>query len=255
MIRTRGNRVGGLTRTLTPHEFGRVLVHLNQRRGALGIETNPEDPEEGKVKEGIDRLNAEMLARKAETVGQLFADLMDERRAAGKCASNTAVSRRVQQIRRKREGRGEATEFQFHGPVRNRQYRMDERQQLYADRRRVREEFLLCGRQKSFGGPLAELLTDDLKRQLDDPTGTTSGGTALSDSRRPSGTPASTVRSRTNRTMRAPGRPTRKLFPRSETVNNIRIIQGGHSPRPLTVEERAGHAFFEARCSGRARAS
>jgi len=236
-------RRAGLTRTLTPHEFGRVLVHLNQRRGALGIETNPEDPEEGKVKEGIDRLNAEMLARKAETVGQLFADLMDERRAAGKCASNTAVSRRVQQIRRKREGRGEATEFQFHGPVRNRQYRMDERQQLYADRRRVREEFLLLWeRQKSFGGPLAELLTDDLKRQLDDPTGNDvwRHQGALFGQRRTfwdTGALGRCVLEPTERCVPLADRHA-SYFRVVETVNNIRIIQGGHSPRPLTVEER-----------------
>src|SRR5205823_5566721 len=49
----------GLQRELTPHEFGRVLVHMNQRRGALGIDAEADD--EGKVKGGIDRVRMELV--------------------------------------------------------------------------------------------------------------------------------------------------------------------------------------------------
>ena len=140
-------RRDALSRALHPYEFGRVLVHLNQRRGAVGIVTDPEDKDEGKVKEAIDRLAALMNKRGAETVGQLFADLMTERRKTngqnGQC---------------------------WHEPIRNRQYRMKEEDQLYADRRCIRDEFArLWDRQKSFGGELAALLTEDLKKKLDDP--------------------------------------------------------------------------------------
>lgn len=56
-------REAALERELTPYEFGRVLIHLNQRRGAVGIETDPDDKDEGKVKDAIDRLREEMNAR------------------------------------------------------------------------------------------------------------------------------------------------------------------------------------------------
>ena len=36
-------RRDALERELTPHEFGRVLVHLNQRRGALGLRIENEE--------------------------------------------------------------------------------------------------------------------------------------------------------------------------------------------------------------------
>lgn len=64
-------RRDGLKRELTKYEFGRVLMHLNQRRGAVGIDTDPEDQDEGKVKEAIDRTRA-WLSKTAECFTQLF---------------------------------------------------------------------------------------------------------------------------------------------------------------------------------------
>ena len=60
-----------LERELTPHELGRVLVHLSQRRGALGVGVDPEDSDEGRVKEAIENLRSKLAGR---TIGQFMAD-------------------------------------------------------------------------------------------------------------------------------------------------------------------------------------
>ena len=51
----------GLERELCPYEFGRILVHLNQHRGALGFDVEVGD--EGKIKESIDHVRIELLRR------------------------------------------------------------------------------------------------------------------------------------------------------------------------------------------------
>ncbi len=122
----------GVHRELSPYEFGRVLVHLNQRRGALGIETDPDNSDEGKVKDAIDHTRRELGGR---TFGQMMADLYDGRMA--KCLP----------IRNRRDS------FEFH-----------------ADRRLIHDEFqTLWNRQRTFSGELAKLLTDELLAELDNP--------------------------------------------------------------------------------------
>jgi len=101
---------------LTPCEFGRVLVHLAQRRGAVGIAIDPEEPEEGKVKEGMERLDAMMKDRGAETVGEMMAGLFEER---------------------VRQSNG----VKWNEPIRNRQYRMPEDRMLFAGRDLISKEF------------------------------------------------------------------------------------------------------------------
>ena len=105
----------GLSEPLTPHEFGRVLVHLNQRRGALGVQTDPDDPEEGKVKDAIDHLTKVIKDRDAKTFGNLMADLMDERRHAVP---------------------GKEGKF-YHDPIRNRRDTFE----FHATRDMIRDEF------------------------------------------------------------------------------------------------------------------
>ncbi len=207
----------GLTRPLTAHEFGRVLVHLNQRRGALGVETNPDDPDEGKVKEAIDRLRMEIGNRKALTFGQFMADLMDDRAHAvhdkqGKFYQSA--------IRNRRDA------FEFH-----------------ADRALVREEFgILWDIQKSHGGQLAKLLTDDLREALDAPSGdrTWRHRGAIFEQRRTywdSGTLGRCDLEPTDHRC-----PVADMYAQEyrvvETVNNIRIEERGTDPVPLTPEQR-----------------
>ena len=66
-------RLHGLDGPLPPHHFGRVLLHLAQRRGALGLkapEPGEEESEDGKVKHAIGEMRAKMLARRARTFGE-----------------------------------------------------------------------------------------------------------------------------------------------------------------------------------------
>lgn len=144
-------RRNALREPLTLHEFGRVLVHMAQRRGAVGVTTDPDDPDEGKVKEGMDRLDKLMKERGAQTIGALMADLIEERRH-----SSNGVS--------------------WNEPIRNRQYRIAEDKQLFAGRALIRRELqFIVAAQRSFKhSELAPLLTDELVRELDDPRKTNS---------------------------------------------------------------------------------
>ena len=75
-------RVRALTERLEPHEIGRALFHLNQRRGFLSNRKTErkDDKEDGKIATGEGRLDREMADAGAETLGQFLA----MRAAAGK---------------------------------------------------------------------------------------------------------------------------------------------------------------------------
>lgn len=208
-----------LHEALSPHEFGRVVIHLAQRRGAVGVETDPDDPEEGKVKEGMDRLSALMTEAETETVGQFLAGLIDERR----------------------QSNGDVT---WNDPIRNRQYRMPAEQQLFAGRELVRKEFhLIAERQRAFiDSTLAPLLTDELIKELDDQseTNTWRHRGLLFGQRR--------TYWDTGTLGRCDLEPTERCIPVAdrhagdfrviETVNNIRITERDEDERALNREER-----------------
>lgn len=211
-----GLRRDGLHRALTPHEFGRVLIHLNQRRGALGIETDPDDTDEGKVKEAIDHTREEIKKRSAETFGQMMAELDKERR----------------------HPTGNDGKF-FHDAIRNRRDTFE----FHAERGLIRDEFnKLWDKQKSFGGEIAKLLTDDLKKKLDDPI--------EDDTWRHRGEIFGQRRTYwdTGTLGRCDLEPTDHRCPIAdmyvqefrilETVNNLRVTERGEAKRPLQVEER-----------------
>lgn len=225
-------RRDGLLRALTPHEFGRVLVHLNQRRGALGINLDDEHEaeegkkdaskknpttDEGKVTAGIGHTRAEMKKRSAVTFGQMMSVLHDERRHPtgnnGKC---------------------------FHDAIRNRRDSFE----FHAERGLIRDEFnKLWDKQKSFGGELAKLLTDDLKKKLDDPI--------EDDTWRYHGEIFGQRRTYwdTGTLGRCDLEPTDHRCPIAdmyaqefrvlETVNNLRVTERSKDKRPLQDEERA----------------
>lgn len=205
--------------SLTPWEFGRVLVHLGQRRGAIGVEIDAEEPEEGKVKAGMERLATLMGEHNAKTVGELMASLYEER------------------VRRDND-------VKWNEPIRNRQYRMSEDQMLFAGRDLIRKEFCqIVEKQRSFSGSeLAVMLTDDLVRQLDDPKQT--------DIWRHRGLLFGQRRTYwdTGTLGRCDLEPTERCAPIAdrhasyfrvlETVNNIQIEEPGNSKRPLTKDQR-----------------
>ncbi len=216
-----------LTHPVSPYEFGRILIHMNQRRGAVGIQVAIEDEdkkgkseeakEATKVKNAIGDLHAAMQDRQAETVGQFIADLMDERR-------NPIPSK---------DGK------YYHDPVRN---RLDSFE-FHADRETIRHEFsTLWERQRSFDGPLAKLLTDALKLEFDNP--------AESAIRRHQGAIFGQRRTywNTGTLGRCDLEPTdhrcsiadmyAQEFRVQETVNNLRIRARGEAYRPLEPKER-----------------
>lgn len=64
---------------LPPHELGRALYQLAQRRGfQTNLKASQGDEDEGVVKQGISQLNSDMIAAGAETVGAYFATLDPE---------------------------------------------------------------------------------------------------------------------------------------------------------------------------------
>jgi CRISPR-associated endonuclease Csn1 len=232
-----------LTEPLSPQEFARIVIHLAQRRGAVGVESDPDDPDEGKVKDGMDRLREELLKRyvpenfrddlrknahdfdrycdeNAITIGRLMADLIDDRRF-------------------KKNG---AT---WNEPIRNRQYRIPQDHQLFAGRDLIRKEFhLIVKKQRSFtNSELAPMLTNDFVEKLDDPRQTAAWRhSGLLFGQRNTYWDTGTL-------GRCVLEPTERCVPRAdrhasyfrvvETVNNIRIQRLGEVERPMSPEERS----------------
>lgn len=231
-------RVAALSETspISPHEFGRICLHMAQRRGAFGINVDLEDNEndnddkaaadgdDGKIKEGMKRLNAAMKEKGAETFAQFIVALSKERTTHGTNA------------------RGEA--FSWRDPIRNRQYRMPEDQQYYAGRDVIRDEFhkIVNAQRGQRSSALAKLLTDDLIRKLDDPKGnaTWRNSGLLFGQRR--------IYWDLGTLGRCDLEPTERCIPIAdrhasyyrvvESVNNIRIEHEGSPSRALTADER-----------------
>ena len=158
-----------MSRALMPHEFGRVLVHINQRRGARGIKAADEeivDAEGKNIKKAISHLEKEIGDR---TYGQFMADLFDEHKesVAGK------------------------DDKYFRRPIRNRRDALLTQPEkcFFATREIVQKEFhLLWDKQRVMAGRLAALLTtDELLGLLDAPehgTGTWISGGVIFGQRR-----------------------------------------------------------------------
>src|SRR5690606_30154162 len=185
----------GLNSPLTPYEFGRVLLHLAQRRGAAGLD--PEADDDGKVKAAIaavqfamldrygspaDKASAAELREKIHTLGKkrrrtdqenaqveeaseaikamCRSLLADDRVSFGRFVADLRDERRtpIDTPDTRSESRGPR---EWRQPVRNRAGAYE----FCADRGMIRDEFAkLWGAQKRFGGKLAALLTDELRR-------------------------------------------------------------------------------------------
>jgi len=160
-------RRDGLNRKLSPYEFGRILLHLAQRRGAWWFDDAPEetakdveeneeekaaeakDKEAKKIKGAIEQTKKEIGKSGARTFGELMAIKFEEQRKI--------VGRENKQIGL---------------PIRNRTTASGEgTYEFCADREMIWEEFdKLWNKQKSFGGDLAVQLTDECRKKLDDPS-------------------------------------------------------------------------------------
>ena len=263
----------GLTGSLTPYEFGRVLLHMSQRRGALGFDaavgdagkvksaiielqtamlgryasdndkkaerelrsvieslnkkkgrTDQENDDLDAAQEGLKRLSTSLLKDRNVTYGRFIADLRDE-----ELTPITTPDKRKHKIGQRewrKPVRNRAGEFRFH-----------------ADRSTIHDEFTkLWNAQKRLGGPLAEILTDELRLAIDDETRNSNWRhKGLLFGQRMQSWDLGTL-------GRCVLEPTERCAPHAdmyasrylvvETINNLKIIERGREARPLTPSER-----------------
>lgn len=226
----------GVDAALSPFEFGRVLLHLAQRRGALGLRVAASDGDEadslstekddGKVKAAINEVRRKMRARNARTFGEFIAMIRDER-----------VHSIVDDDPRPRHRQKGPREYR--DAIRNKAGSYEH----CADRAMIREEFsLLWETQFARGGETAKLLTPELRVALDDESGDAvwRHKGLLFGQRRQSwdlGTLGRCVLEPTERCApHADMHASRYLV--VETVNNLKVIEHDEGPRALTSEER-----------------
>jgi CRISPR-associated endonuclease Csn1 len=222
----------GLDESLSLFEFGRVLLHLAQRRGAMGLKiADPEDEEtdddareDGKVKVAINAVRAKMHEMDARTFGEFMTGVRDERTNAITAEDHRKVAKGLRVYR---------------DSIRNKAGSYEH----CADRAMIRQEFgLLWDAQKRLGGELAALLIDGLRQALDDERGDSiwRHKGLLFGQRRATwdlGTLGRCAMHPSDRCV-----PHADLFASRylvvETVNNLRIIERNKPKRPLTPEER-----------------
>jgi CRISPR-associated endonuclease Csn1 len=214
-------RKEGLERELEPLEFGRVLLHMAQRRGAFGFDVDEEEKDSGKIKEAISGTRKAMADAGAQTFGQLMANKFVER------TKNVGIKDKTihQPIRNRKKATGEGT-YEF-----------------CADRDLIWDEFnKLWKKQKALKGELAIQLTDECRKKLDNSeSDTTWRYKGILFGQRKTywdmGTMARCDLEPTD--MKCPkGDMYAQEFLVLETVNNIRITPRGELKRRLTKEER-----------------
>lgn len=224
----------GLDKPLTPHQFGRVLLHLAQRRGALGLHVPDADEEgadgaaaeDGAVKAAIGAVRARMLEKGVRTFGEFIAMARTER--------VTTITSEDKRPAHKRRGPRE-----WRAAVRNKAGSYEH----CADRAMIRDEFArLWDAQRKLGGETARMLTPELRIALDDESGDSvwRHRGLLFGQRRQTwdlGTLGRCVLEPTERCApHADMHASRYLV--VETVNNLKIIERGKGARPLTRDER-----------------
>lgn len=131
-------RARGLDAPLTPHEFGRAIFHLNQRRGFLSNrKTDTKDNDSGAMKSAVNTLRAALSPTAAEgkprTVGEFLHRRLTD---TTKPPHLRTVRARYRQLRVEKEGGGT---------------RIDKSYDLYVDRAMMQAEFdALWTRQAGF---------------------------------------------------------------------------------------------------------
>lgn len=145
-------RAKGLDAPLTPHEFGRAVFHLNQRRGFLSNrKTDKKDNDSSAMKAAMGAMRTALSPAgadgKARTVGEfLFRRLTDTNRPP----HERTVRARYRQVRVEKDGGGT---------------RIDKSYDLYVDRAMMQAEFdALWTKQAQFD---PERYTPQAKQELD----------------------------------------------------------------------------------------
>ncbi|MCI0738768.1 MAG: hypothetical protein L0Y72_06975, partial [Gemmataceae bacterium] len=265
----------GLNQALHPFEFGRVLLHLAQRRGTLGVEADLES--QGKVKAAMIRVQREMLGHfgsdemKAESAKYqsqidalnkkknrtdeeneqldyaqdqllhlLRSLLRDPRITFGRFMADQRdkLITQIEETPDRRKVKKGPREFRE--PIRNK----GGKYKYCADRTMIRDEFAkLWEAQVTLGGETAAILTTELRRELDNDSRT-------SDWRHQGLLFRQRLQSWDLGTLgRCVLEPTDRCAPHAdmyasqflvlETVNNLRVVEEGKGERPLTPDERA----------------
>lgn len=265
----------GLTEPLEPFQFGRVLLHLAQRRGALGFDADVGD--KGAVKEAIAGLKKNLieqfgseqdrqskhqwdaiiasLDKKKNRSDQENDELDKAQEELSKLCksvlrdSKVTFGRFIADLRDSKDQRTAITSpdrrknkrgpREWRKPIRNRAGEF----KFHADRWMTRDEFSkLWDAQKRFVGPLAEKLTDELRLALDNESGDSDWRhKGLLFGQRKQSWDLGTL-------GRCVLEPTERCAPHAdmyasrylvvETVNNLKVIERGRVPRSLTPTER-----------------
>jgi len=225
----------GLDSALSPFEFGRVLLHLAQRRGALGLRPLDEDSQtddaagsgdDGRVKAAIDAVRKKMIEKKARTFGEFIGMVRDERVTAITTEDRRPTGRRKGPRKWRSAVRNKAASYEH-----------------CADRPMIRDEFAkLWDAQTRLGGQTATLLSAELRLALDDESGDSlwRHKGLLFGQRRQSWDLGTLGRCNLH--------PDERCVPHAdmdasrylviETINNLKIIERGKEARYLTPEER-----------------
>jgi CRISPR-associated endonuclease Csn1 len=165
-------RAQALDRPLKPLEFGRILLHMVQRRGGFGWDIEEDELTETAVKlEGIEDENEE-LDQKAKTEHKLKDAVKNTRSEMKRRNARTFGELMTMIIKDKERVKtvGEKKK-EIHFPIRNRTSAAgDPSYELCADRQLAWDEFdKIWRKQKSFDADLSKQLTDDCRKKLDDP--------------------------------------------------------------------------------------
>lgn len=121
-------RAKGLDHALTPHEFGRAVFHLNQRRGFLSNrKTDKKDNDSGAMKTAISGMRKALDSNGADGKPRTVGELLHRRFTdTNKRPEERTVRARYRELRLPKEGGGT---------------RLDKSYDLYMDRAMIRAEF------------------------------------------------------------------------------------------------------------------
>ena len=197
-------RARGVEEKLSPHELGRALFHLNQRRGFKSNRRaeGGKDDETGKVREGVARLQAAMKEVGAKTVGAFFHEM---RKSAPDASHVPSIRARLKRL----DPEAKQDAYPFYP---SRELIEDEFEQLWAVQARHRRK----------------LLTDELKTRIHH----------IIFHQRPLKPPAVGKCLFLPEERRLPrAHPLFQRFRILQELNNLRVIDG-LSDRPLRKDER-----------------
>lgn len=196
-------RKQGLDHPLSPQEFGRALLHLNQRRGfKSNRKTDRRDSESGALKQAINGVRQQLAFQNCRTVGEWLAIRHAERKPVRARLRETRILRP--------DGRA----------------RISREYDLYIDRRMIEDEFDALWRAQSAFAP--DVFTESARAELKDIL-------LYQRNLRPVSPGRCTLISTEPRAPLA--LPSTQKFRILQELNNLRIVDGS-AERALTRAER-----------------